>query len=78
MTTMQSEIFEAFRAIGVPEDKALKAAEILGHRDDETSRSFKKHDDEIAGIKTDLAVLKWMSGSTIALLIVILTKLFFH
>jgi hypothetical protein len=30
---MQTEVFEAFRAIDVPEDKALKAAAALSKRD---------------------------------------------
>jgi hypothetical protein len=35
MTTMQSEVFEAFRAVDIPEDKAVKAAAALSRRDDD-------------------------------------------
>ena len=35
MIQMQSEVSEAFRSIGVPEDKALKAAAALSKRDDD-------------------------------------------
>jgi len=34
MSAIYSEIFEAFRSIGVAEDKALKAAETFGKRDE--------------------------------------------
>lgn len=35
MSVLQSEVFEAFRAIDIPEDKALRAAEALGKRNDD-------------------------------------------
>ena len=35
MTTVQSEVFEAFRDIGGAEDKALKAASALSKRDED-------------------------------------------
>lgn len=37
MSSMQSEVVEAFRAIDVPEDKALKAATALSRRDEDVS-----------------------------------------
>ena len=67
MSTMQSEVFEAFRAIDIPEDKALKAAEALSRRDD-----------DVASIKRDMAVLKWMVGTLDPLVLAILVKLFLH
>jgi hypothetical protein len=48
---MQTEVFEAFRAIDIPEDKALKAAAALS-----------KRDDDVTSLKTDTAILKWMMG----------------
>ena len=39
---MQWRVFEAFRAIDIPEDKALKAAAALS-----------KRDDDVASLKTD-------------------------
>jgi hypothetical protein len=67
MSVMQSEVFEAFRAIDVPEDKALKAATALS-----------KRDDDVIDMKRDLAVLKWMVGTLYPLVIAILLKLFIH
>ena len=34
---LQREVFEAFRAIDIPEDKALRAAEALGKRNDDVT-----------------------------------------
>ena len=56
MTTMQSEVFEAPRAIDMPEDKALKASTALSRRDE-----------DVTSIKADLLVLKWMVGFQFAL-----------
>ncbi|MGI4765385.1 MAG: hypothetical protein ACRYGP_10045 [Janthinobacterium lividum] len=75
---MQSEIYEAFRSIDISEDKALKAATALGKRDDEIAAGFAKRDGEIAAIKSDLSVLKWMSGFTLALVVTMFGKMFVH
>ncbi len=65
MTTLQSEVFEAFRAIDVPEDKAMKAATALS-----------KRDDEVSSLKADMLVLKWMLGFVLAFELGIFAKLF--
>ena len=62
MTTMISEVYEALRAIGVPEDKARKAAEALST--------------ETLATKTDAAILKWMVGFNLAFTMAILWKIF--
>lgn len=67
MSNLQSEVFEAFRAIEVPEEKALKAATALSRRDD-----------DVASLKRDLAVLKWMVGTLYPLVLAVLLKLFIH
>jgi hypothetical protein len=64
---MQTEVFEAFRAIDIPEDKALKAAAALS-----------KRDDDVASLKTDTSNLKWMIGCVLAFQAAILAKLFLH
>jgi hypothetical protein len=60
-------VFEAFRAIDIPEDKALKAATALS-----------KRDDEVSSIKGDLLVIKWMMGFVLAFQVAIFAKLFMH
>jgi hypothetical protein len=64
---MQTEVFEAFRAIDIPEDKALKAAAALS-----------KRDDDVALLKTDTSILKWMIGFVLAFQVAIFAKLFLH
>ncbi len=65
MSILHSEVFEAFRAINVPEEKALKAAEALN-----------KRDDDVTVLKSDMVVLKWMLGFVLAFQIAIFVKLF--
>lgn len=65
MSVMQSEVFEAFRAIDIPEDKALKAATALS-----------KRDDDVSSLKGELLVLKWMMGFVLAFQLAIFVKLF--
>lgn len=60
MSTMQSEVFEALRAIDIPEDRALKAATALSRRDD-----------DVISLKRDMAVLKWMVGTLYPLVLAI-------
>ncbi len=67
MSAMQSEVYEAFRAIDIPEDKALKAAAALS-----------KRDDEVASVKGELLVIKGMMGFVLAFQVAIFGKLFLH
>ncbi|PNE11292.1 MAG: hypothetical protein CR217_09515 [Beijerinckiaceae bacterium] len=64
---MQMEVFEAFRAIDISEDKVLKAAAALS-----------KRDDDVASLKTDTSILKWMMGFVLAIQVAIFAKLFLH
>ncbi len=67
MTTMQSEVYEAFRSIDVPEEKAVKAAAALSRRDD-----------DVGSLKSDMNLMKWMLGFVLAFQIGIFVKLFIH
>lgn len=67
MTTVQSEVFEAFRTLGIAEEAAMKAAAALGRRDD-----------DVAGLHRDMAVMKWMLGAVLAFQVAIFIKLFLH
>ena len=61
MRAMQTEVFEAFRAIDVPEDKALRAAAALASAfaktEDETARSFTKRDGAIDRLGAEVMAL---------------------
>ncbi len=67
MTTMQSEVYEAFRSIDVAEDKAVKAVAALSRRDD-----------DVSSLKSDMTLMKWMLGFVLAFQIGIFAKLFIH
>jgi hypothetical protein len=67
MSAMQTEVFEAFRAIDIPEDKALKAAAALGRRDD-----------DVVSIKADIVLIKGLMALLAALQVAIFVKLFVH
>ena len=62
MSAMQTEVFEAFRAIDVPEDKALRAAAALmwalSKVDDETTKAFSKRDADMGSIRSDMTGVK--------------------
>jgi len=65
MSAMQSEGFESFRAIDIPEDKAMKAATALS-----------KRDDDVISVKGELLLIKWMMGFVLAFQVAIVAKLF--
>ena len=64
---MQSEVFEAFRAIDIPEDKALRAATALS-----------KRDDDVTSIRSELQIIKWMMGFVLAFQVAIFARMFIH
>ncbi len=77
MTTMISEVYDAFRSVGVPEEKARKAAEALSSDAVATKGDMLKLDKEMAAMRTDIVVLKWMVGLVIALAVANFGKQFF-
>ena len=67
MSVMRSEVFEAFRATDIPEDKVLRAATALS-----------KRDDDVLSLKSELLVIKWMMGFVLAFQAAIFGKMFMH
>ncbi len=55
MSVTQSEVVEAFRAIDIPEEKALKAAPALIRRDD-----------DVTSLRGEISVIRWMMGFVLA------------
>lgn len=74
VSTMISEVYDAFIAAGTPEDKARKAAEALADYDDRFSRL----DGAVVKVQSELVLLRWMTGFCIALNVAILIRLFVH
>lgn len=66
---MISEVYDAFRAEGVPEERAVRAAEVLS----DESLATKS---DIASLKIDNAALKWMVSFNLAFTMAILWKIF--
>ncbi len=67
MAIIQSEVFEAFKDLGVSDEKALRAAGVLARRDD-----------DVGSLKADMALMKWMLGVLMAFEIAIFFKFFLH
>ena len=59
MSTMTSDVYSAFRTAGVPEEEARKAAEALS-----TENLATRND--IADVKRELTVAKWLLSIVIA------------
>jgi hypothetical protein len=67
MAIMISEVYEAFRIVGVPEDSARKAAEALSAENLATKS-------DINAIQKELLVLKWMLAVVVAATVLPLLK----
>lgn len=61
---MISEVYDAFKAAGAPEDKAKAAAEALAG-----------YENRFTKVDADLSLLKWMIGFNLAATIGILIRL---
>ncbi|MCX8087138.1 MAG: hypothetical protein N3C63_09610 [Rhodocyclaceae bacterium] len=69
---MITEVYDAFIAAGAPEDKAKAAARALADYD---SR-FNRLDHDLALIKAEITVLKWMLGFVLAGIVSLVFKAF--
>jgi hypothetical protein len=73
MTILVKELYDALLEAGASEAKATAAAESMeGLRDEPRLRAIEK---DIAELKSDVRLLKWMAGFNIALSVGILVKL---
>jgi hypothetical protein len=62
---MEAEVFDAFRAIGVTDLKAMAAAQALSRRDA-----------DVTSLKSDMVLVKWMLGFVMALNVAVSLRLF--
>jgi uncharacterized protein YhaN len=90
MTTMLVELYDALKEAGASEEKARAAAEslVIGHdrleRIEEHTAEIPKIEDDLARLDKELAVvkaqidlLKWMNGIVIAGVLALIIKTFF-
>lgn len=68
MTTMISEVYEAFRAAGISDDKAKLAAEALSAENLASKQDIEKW-------KADNRLFRWMIGFNLAFTMTILWKI---
>ena len=66
MTTMISEVYNAFLKAGVPEQDAREAAEALSAENLATKNDVVEVRKDINRLERDIAVMKWMLGIIIA------------
>jgi hypothetical protein len=67
MASMQGEVFAAFRAMDVPEDKAMAATAALSRRND-----------DVTALRSEMVLTRWMVVTNIAISVAILLKLLVH
>ncbi len=65
MSTMITEVYDAFTAAGAPEDKACAAAQAVA-----------QYDKDIAELKAGLMPIKWMIGFNLAFTLSIVWMVF--
>lgn len=72
MSTMISEVYDAFKEAGASEEKARKAAEAVAGYENR----FAKIDERFAVMDGRLVLLQWMLGFNLAMTLAILWKVF--
>jgi hypothetical protein len=74
MTAVNRELYEALKGANVPEEKALAAAAVVADTRDLKS-DVKDMAVRLNKVGADLAVLRWMVSTNIALTLAVLWKL---
>ncbi|MDP2903970.1 MAG: hypothetical protein Q8N96_12850 [Methylovulum sp.] len=72
MSTMITELYDAFKDAGASEEKSRAAAKAMADYD---SR-FNKIDQDMALLRAEIVVLKWMLGFLVAGMVTLLFKAF--
>jgi len=65
MSSLDIDVLHAFKMLGVSDEEAEKAAMALH-----------KRDQDVVALKADMAILKWMVGTNVALTFIVLGRLF--
>ena len=65
MALMLGKLYDALRAGGVPDDKAREAAEEVA-----------TYEKDLAEIKSDVRLLKWITGTTLAGVLALVIRAF--
>ena len=65
MALMLGRLYDALRSAGVPDDKAREAAEEVA-----------AYEKDLAEFKSDLRLLKWLTGTTLAGVVAVVVRVF--
>ena len=74
MATMRYEVFDAFRAAGLSDDRARAAAEVITQQHKADSGDIETMRQRLARLDRQLVVIKWMIGLVIAVQVVPLLR----
>ena len=74
MTAINRELYEALRSANVADDKALAAAAVIAATRD-IKMDVKDIGSRLNKVEADLAVLRWMVATNIAIALAVLWKL---
>ena len=77
MTTMISEVYEAFRSAGVPEDKARIAAEELAQEQLATKGDVQAVEKRLLSLEGEVKLVKWMLALVVVAEVLPLLKALF-
>ena len=76
MATMRFEVYDAFRAAGIPDEKARAAAEAISEEHLATKGDVRALEKRFDRVDRDILLLKWMLGVVIAAQVIPLVKQF--
>ena len=74
MSMIIAEVYEAFKDAGASEEKAQQAARAITDENIATKGDIARLEKEIAAIRSDVTLLKWMIGVVIAAVVLPLIR----
>ncbi len=76
MSTMVVEVYEALKAAGAPEDKAIQAAEAVASSHTATKSDIMLLEKQMMLIQSEQRLMKWMIGFNLGFTMAVLWKVF--
>jgi len=74
MSTMTIEVYEALKAAGAPEDKAIQAAEAVASSQSATKSDILMLEKQIMLVQSEQKLMKWMLGIVLVAVVIPLIK----
>jgi hypothetical protein len=76
MARMISEVYDAFRAAGVDEEKSRKAAEAIAGYEARFAKLDERLAEKFAHIEGRLTLIQWLLGFNLAISVAVMWKIF--